>query len=213
MWGISVSAVVNVFMARTGNKIVKIERFYLDKQGKATTFPFEDEKAVAAKGAPIVGVTIEFINEKRSKPQRIYYVGTNVIDKELKNKMELITFIKSFPNKVGFMKSASYIPHNPEFEIVRKTIREETKAILQDDTGLPYREYMADGWDVKLFGKYAPPIADFRGFGFQPDLNQVFKKDSTIEKIDFTFGYHYVGSKETDKGRDSNTSILLCKKK
>lgn len=213
LWDKGVLPLVNVFMARTGNKIVKIERFYLDKEGKAIHFPLEDEKSVAAKGAPIVGITVEFINEKRSKPQRIYYVGTNVADGEMKKKMELATFIKSFKNKVTFIKSASYILHNTDFEVMRRLVLDDTKAVLQDDTGVRYSEYIKAGWDVKLFGKYSRPIADFGPYTYQPDVAEIFKKDSTIEKIDFTFGYHYIGSKETEKGRDSNTSLFLCKKK
>jgi hypothetical protein len=213
LWGKGVLPIVNVFMARTGNKIVKIERFYLDKEGKAIHFPLEDEKGEAAKGAPIVGITVEFMNEKRSKSQRIYYVGTDVADGKMKSKMELATFIKSFKNKVTFIKSASYILHNTDFEVMRRIVLDDTKAVLQDDTGVRYSEYIKSGWDVKLFGKYSRPIADFGLYAYQPDVAQIFQKDTTIEKIDFTFGYHYIGSKETEKGRDSNTSLFLCKKK
>jgi hypothetical protein len=208
LWGKGVLPIVNIFMARTSNKIVKIERFYLEKDGTAKHFPLEDEKGEAAKGKPIVGITIEFINEKRSKSQRIYYVGTDVADEKMKAKMELATFIKSFKNKVTFIKSASYILHNANFDIMRRIVLDNTKAVLQDDTGVRYSEYIKEGWKVKLYGKYARPIRDFGGFTFQPELDKAFKADSTVEKINFTFGYHWVGS----KGGESNTSLLLCEK-
>jgi len=207
LWGKGVLPLVNIFMARTGNKIVKIERFYLEKDGTPVNFPLEDEKAVAAKGKPIVGITIEFMNEKRSKPQRIYYVGTDVADEKMKAKMELATFIKSFKNKMAFIKSASYILHNTNFAIMRNIVLEDTKAVLQDDTGVRYEEYAKAGWDMKLFGRYARPVADFGGYTYQNDLAAAFKKDSTVQKINFTLGYHWKG------GENSNTSIMLCKKK
>ncbi len=207
LWGKGVLPLVNIFMARTGNKIVKIERFYLDKEGKPVNFPLEDEKAVAAKGMSIVGITIEFMNEKRKTPQRIYYIGTDVADEKMKSKMELATFIKSFKNKMSFIKSASYILHNTNFAVMRNIVLEDTKAVLQDDTGVRYEEYIKAGWDVKLFGRYARPVADFGGYTYQNDLAAAFKKDSSVQKINFTFGYHWKG------GENSNTSLMLCKKK
>ncbi|NJL15050.1 MAG: hypothetical protein HC913_19975 [Microscillaceae bacterium] len=35
LWGKGVLPIVNIFMARTGNQIVQMKRFYLDKEGKA----------------------------------------------------------------------------------------------------------------------------------------------------------------------------------
>lgn len=210
LWGKGVLPIVNIFMARTGNKIVKIERFYLDKEGKAIHFPLEDEKGTAAKGAPIVGITVEFLNEKRTKSQRIYYVGTDVADEKMKSKMELATFIKSFKNKVTFTKSASYIMHNTNFDIMRRIVVDDTKAVLQDDTGVRYEEFIKAGWDVKLYGVYGRPISDFGSYTYQNDLAKIYKEDKSIEKIDFTFGYHWIGTNRTGV---NNTSLLLGTKK
>jgi hypothetical protein len=198
LWGKGVLPIVNIFMARTGNQVVKIERFYLDKSGKPQFFPLEQEDAYKDK---LRGIMVEFLNEKKTKSQKIYYFGTNVQDNEMKNKMELVEFIKSFPDKIGFIKSASYILHNTDFAVIRNLLLDEASAILQDDTGIRYSVYKENAWDVKLYGKYARPIADFGAYTFQNDLNAAFKQDSTIKKLDFTYGYHW----KTD-----NTSVMLC---
>ena len=204
LWGKGVLPIVNIFMARTGNKIVKIERFYLEKDGTAKTFPLEDEKGVAAKGKEIVGITIEFINEKRTKTQRIYYVGSDVADEKMKSKMELVTFINSFKNKMAFIKSASYILHNTNFATMRNIVLQNTDAVLQDDTGVRYKDFVDGGWKVDLYGKYARAVADFGGYTYQPAAAEAFKKDSAVKKIDFTFGYHW----KTD-----HTSLFIARKK
>jgi hypothetical protein len=198
LWGKGVLPIINIFMARTGNQFVKAERFYLDKTGKPQFFPLTEEEGHKDK---LRGIMVEFLNEKKSKSQRIYYFGTDVADEKMKSKMELVEFIKSFPNKIGFIKSASYILHNTNFAIMRNLVLDETSAVLQDDTGIRYSVYLENGWEVKLYGKYARPIADFGGYTYQNDLNQAFLKDSTIKKLDFTYGYHW----KTDK-----TSVMLC---
>lgn len=201
LWGKGVLPLVNIFMARTGNQIVKIERFYLDKDGKPTFFALEDEKTGAGK---VKGIMVEFLNEKKTKSQKVYYFGTDVEDSKMQSKMELVSFIKSFPSKITFIKSASYILHNTNFQVMRDVVLNETSSVLQDDTGVRYSLFKELGWDVQLYGKYARPVADFGGYTFQNDLNQAFlaEKDK-VKPLNFTFGYHW----KTD-----NTSVLLCTK-
>ncbi len=200
LWGKGVLPVVNIFMARTGNQIVEMKRFYLDKEGKPTYFELEDEQTGKGK---LEGIMVEFLNEKKTKPQRVYYFGTDVQDDKMQSKMELVTFIKSFPSKITFIKSASYILHNTDFAVMRNIVLEDTQAILQDDTGVRYDVLTKAGWDVSLYGKYARPVADFGGYTYQTALRDAYQTGKDIKPLEFTFGYHW----KTD-----NTSLMLCKK-
>ncbi|OJJ17659.1 hypothetical protein BKI52_27750 [marine bacterium AO1-C] len=189
---------VAVFMARGGNKILSIQKVYIQKDGKPKYVAFDDNKYYPG----LKGVTIEFKNDNRDLPQRMYYFGTNFVDASMRSKGHLVKFIKSFANKMTFTKSASYLLHGYNFSTIRNIVLNNTSAVVQDDTGVPYRFYK-DQWNVKLYGKYARPVRDFK-YGFQRDLNQRFRTDKTIKPIDFTFGYHWW----TDK-----SSILVCRKK
>jgi hypothetical protein len=81
---------------------------------------------------------------------------------------------------------------------------EDTNIIFQDDTGVPYRDYVAAGnWDIKLYGKYARPIADFGNYTFQPDLRDAFKDSSKVTRINFPYGYHW---------RSDNASLLVARR-
>lgn len=200
LWGKGVLPIINIFLARTGNQIVKINRFYLEKDGKPTLVDLDK----ATPKDKLSGITIEFLNEKKEKSQKLWYVGTDVADEKMKSKMELVAFIKSFPSKITFIKSASYILHNTNFQVMRDLVVNDTEAVLQDDTGVRYEVFREKGWKIKLYGKYARPIADFGGYTYQPDLARAFQADSTIQPLKFTFGYHW----NTDK-----TSLLLCTKK
>ncbi len=200
LWGKGVLPIINIFMARTNNQIVEMKRFYLDKDGKPTFFKLEDEKTGKGK---LEGIMIEFLNVNKTKPQRVYYFGTDVQDDKMQSKMELVAFIKSFPQKITFIKSASYILHNTNFSVIRNIVLEDTDAILQDDTGVRYKVLAEKGWDITLYGKYARPVADFGAYTFQPALRDAYQTRNDIRPLDFTFGYHW----KTD-----NTSLLLCKK-
>lgn len=197
--GIGVFPIIEAFLARTNNEIVKTERFYLDADGKPQFFALEEE----GEAGRIEGIMIEFKNKSKEYSQKLYYIGTNVVEEEIKKKPELIAFIKSFPNKYTFVKSASYLLHGGEFVTMRDLILAETNAVLQDDTGIRYDVYQKEGWEVQLFGKYARPIADFGGYTYQPVLAQAFQTEEVLP-LDFTYGYHW----KTD-----NTSVLLAKKK
>jgi len=189
---------VAVFMARSGNKILSIQKVYVQKDGTPKYVAFDDTKYYPG----IKGVTVEFKNSQRDLPQRLYYFGTDFVDAAMRSKKHLVKFIKGFANKMAFTKSASYLLHGYNFSTIRNIILNNTSAVVQDDTGVPYRFYK-DKWKVKLYGKYARPIRDFK-YGFQRDLNQQFRTDKTVKPINFTFGYHWW----TDK-----SSILVCRKK
>ncbi len=197
-----VAPIINVFMARTGNKVISINKVFLDKDGKPTLKPLDDKK----ENVEVYGLAIQFINKDRKKPQTLYYFGTDVEDSKMKKKQNLENFIRSFPNKVGYLKSASYILFNPNFLTIKKLVMEETKAVLQDDTGVRFKDYMESGkWKVQLYGGYARPVADFGGYTYQPELAAEFKKDSLVKKLGFPYGYHW---KEVQK-----VSVLVARRK
>lgn len=201
LWGKGVLPLINIFLARKGNSIISMNRFYLDGEGKPQLIDLEDTKSYQGK---VTGITIEFINKDKAKAQRLYYFSQDVEDKQLAKLPELAKFVRSFDNKITFIKSASYILHNTNFVTMKELVL-ETDAILQDDTGVRYEELVEAGWKVQLYGKYAKPIADFGGYTYQPALQKAFttQKDK-VKSLNFTYGYHY---------KTGNTSLLFCIKK
>lgn len=191
--------ILAVFLARTGNDIINIQKVYLQKDGKTLDKPLGDKSSYLFSGLHII-----FKNPSREVTQHIYYFSVDVSDGAIAQRTDLQQFIKNIPNKATFIKSASYLLHTENFRTVRKLVLDESIAVLQDDTGVPYKHFLPTVWETKLYGKYAKPIADFN-YGYQPDLNQKFIQDaSNIKSIDFTFGYHWW----TDK-----SSILYFKRK
>ena len=188
---------MSIFLSRTGSKIVKVERIVFDTNGNRKVVPIT---VPTDKNRTLLH--IEFLAKGKANSQHIYYFGSDIQEKFVKQKKHFIDFIKSFDNKITLTKSASYLPHYEIFTTIRNIILDESSAVLQDDTGVPYRYYKKRGWNVQLYGKYAAPVSDFKS-GYQPALRDAFKTDKTVKKLNFTYGYHW----KTD-----NTSLLFCQK-
>ncbi|MCU0443899.1 MAG: hypothetical protein MUE85_03205 [Microscillaceae bacterium] len=179
--------ILAVFLARTDNEIIKIQKIFLEKSGKLTYTSL----GYQSKFNLVWGVCIEFKNKNKNSSQKLYYFGTDLANEAMTVKTELTKFIQSFGQKIALTKSASYLMHTANFTHIRDLILTDTQASLQDDTGVPYKYFIKAGWQAQLYGKYDKPIRDFN-YGYQPDLMQVYQQNQhSIPAIDFTFGYHW----------------------
>ncbi|TAE47785.1 MAG: hypothetical protein EAZ31_10645 [Cytophagia bacterium] len=188
--------ILSIFIKRFDNEILSIKKVFIEKNGKPTITSLSYQ----SKFNLVTGLQIIFKNKQKNKNQTVYYFSTDVQDNAMVNKPELLTFLQSFPEKSTFIKSASYLLHGANFSTMRNFILNNTKSVVQDDTGIPYQFYNQKNWYVQLFGKYARPVKDFN-YGYQTDLANRFNVDKTVKPINFTFGYHWW----TDK-----SSILKC---
>ena len=103
---------------------------------------------------------------------------------------------------IMFTKAASYCLHGENFSIFRD-ICLDSKAVLEDDTGIPYRFFKPEEWTVTLYGKYTKPIKDFT-YGFQTDLNKAFLVPNNVKPLPYAIGYHW---------SDSYSSLILAIRK
>ncbi|NJO91653.1 MAG: hypothetical protein HC831_23835 [Chloroflexia bacterium] len=65
-------------------------------------------------------------------------------------------YITQIGEKNTFMKSASYILHSNDFQILSDLILKQSKTIIQDDTGIPFSKLKNSGYSVKLLWKLFP---------------------------------------------------------
>ena len=87
---------------------------------------------------------------------------------------------------VTYFKAASYLMHDERFSQAREFFLTQSKVILQDDSGIPFR-YFAQGWSVRLFGSYDQPVSLFSTFR-QNDLRQAYATQPT-SPLPFGSGY------------------------
>jgi hypothetical protein len=97
-------------------------------------------------------------------------------------------WMSAYPGSVAYFKAASYLMHDPGFSGVREWVLGNCRAVVQDDSGIPFRYYDPGRWDVRLFGDYRAPIPLFAKHA-QADLRAAYEAGGG-SYIPFGSGYH-----------------------
>ena len=172
-----------VLMARMGYEIISIDFQTLNKEG---------EWVETEKRSPFV--SIRFFHPEENKEKTLYYLCTNLLDKEFDPNVQAMIDKINPDSTVSFVKSCSYCLHYGTFSQIREDILKHSFAVVQDDTGITYRTYVDRGWQTILYGTYTHPIDLFSSSVYQKALNDAYTTRKDIRPLGFRFGYNYKGS-------------------
>jgi hypothetical protein len=78
---------------------------------------------------------------------------------------------------------------------VRGFLLAHSKIILQDDSGISYRFFSKDKWNIRHYGRYVGPISRFKEYP-QPDLAKE-NAASAPAPLEFSFGYQWQPSRSS----------------
>ena len=135
------------------------------------------------------GIEIDFRSDADGSLHKLVYLSVNLSDSRLRDDPQFAAFVAGLKGAATFLKATSYMLHKPEFSIVRGQILSLSSAVLQDDSGVPYRLYAPPAWRVQLFGDYVRPYGSFRWLE-QPDLRRAYRTASP-QPLAFRIGYGY----------------------
>src|SRR4051812_37072652 len=155
--------ILYVFLARTGHTINNVQ--YVS--------------------SPAPGVKISFGN------QTLYYFKT-----DLSNGGGSAGFLRWCAQQrpgMSLIKAASYLMHEESFSNVRRFLLENSRVLVQDDSGIPFRYFGQAGWELDLYGHYDDVIPLFAG-KVQPDLVSAYASGHNTD-LGFAFGYHWQPAK------------------
>lgn len=172
--------VLYLFLARSGAEVLDATYFEVSAAGEARDKP-PGEKW----GPGIPGVRVRFQFPGRPL-QEMSYVRVDLSDEALSRQPGFLAWAGSFGPATGFLKAASFILHDKAFSRPRAFLLERCDAILQDDSGVPYRVLRKAGWELTCFGRYLPPRDPFQDHG-QPDLAEACAAQAA--PLDFVIGY------------------------
>ena len=148
-----------------------------------------------------VASALELVFERAGHaPQTVVYFRAQAEDKAIPQRPGVVPFLEHQAPFATFLKSASYLLHTGDFTIVRKLLLENSRLVLEDDSGIPLRFLKAPEWKVTFYGKYVKPIKDFN-YGYQQDMAQVYSDPKAVKPLTFSFGYHW---------SDGSASVLLA---
>jgi hypothetical protein len=206
-----------LFLARLDARIISVTRLDIAPDGELVPVPARVPSPAAgprgaAPAAPPAPVSDVLLQNATTVPavrivfagaggrtQELLYFRAFVDDGPLKRHPGVVKYLDSLKPYKTFIKSASYLFHDPTFVTVRNLVLRGSTLIVQDDTGVPYRYLKPADWDLRLYGKYAKPVKDFN-FGYQPDLSAVYARGQA-RPLPFSYGYHW---------RDGASAVIVA---
>lgn len=147
------------------------------------------------------GYEIKFYKDGETNQRTIYYLRLDASNTPMSEHLEFAYFIKTFPQKTCYLKSASYLLQDVDFTIVRKIITDQCDKIVQDESGIAYSLIKKD-YNVRLYGTYTRPMKVFSKFK-QEDLRQELANIHSTP-LPFKIGY---------ASQINESVIMACKRK
>ncbi|MBQ0050140.1 MAG: hypothetical protein KBT12_07920 [Bacteroidales bacterium] len=157
----------------------------------ATNCSFTQDGSIKADTMQTNLVELQFRRCGSSRLQRLFYLSadlsTSALDPLLQN---YIATTLPKHRAATLLKAASYIlRHDDTFGAIRQLILDHSIAILQDDSGIPYRCFDHRLWMLSLYGEYVKPRACFDADTYQPDLEHIYAVEPTVKPLPFHIGY------------------------
>jgi hypothetical protein len=172
-----------VFLARAGKTITDISFISLDPSGQARpAAPNEKGKSLTP------GVRITF-NAPEGTPQTLYYFTTDLSNEGIRSQPGFLKFCADQPHAASLLKSASYLMFENGFSTIREFLLNHSKAIVQDDSGIPVAAFDQSKWSLRFFGNYPGPIDLFKQY-FQANLLELYRQ-SNPAPLGFGIGYRW----------------------
>ena len=143
---------------------------------------------------------ISYFKEGDAKGKTLFYISTNLKDKHLEPDFVALMDGLDPATTASFVKSCSYCLHEDQYSKVRDGILAHSFAVVQDDSGIPYRFFDPAKWDVTLYGAYVHPLSAFGPDVYQKDLVKKYAEPG-IKPLTFSIGYN------------KNSSLIVARRK
>lgn len=175
-----VCPVITMLMALSNCDIVSIKFKDIDAEGKIVSTA--DKRNL---------LEIKFLNADKRREQTLYYFSSNVVDKSFDAHLKTYLDTTLPQHRVGtYMKAAAFLLHEDLFTTMRSYILNHSRAVVEDDSGIPYR-FFGEKFDVTLYGEYKRPSEEFGESAYQADLEKLYLEGADkIKKLPCRIGYN-----------------------
>jgi len=141
-------------LVRTGHTVLGFRYVRLNEAGQIVERT-ADYKAPTRYGNK--GLEIDFQTDADSSFHKLFYLSVNIADDRLRENTPFQAYLARLTGTVSMLKATSYMTHQPGFSMIREALLKNSWAILQDDSGLPYKAFDQAQWKVQLYGDYIKP--------------------------------------------------------
>jgi hypothetical protein len=182
---------VLLFMAARNNAQVLDVRYWVMKpDGTVREFPALEAPDLDPGSVRGVRITFEAAGAQEGRPKTLYYFRLNLYNQSFEKNGHFLAFLKGLAPLTTFMKSASYVMHDPHVSVARQFVLEQSRYVVQEDSGIPVKYFDPALWNIRFYGVYARPISIFSR-DYQEDLAAIYNADKNIKPLPFGFGYHF----------------------
>lgn len=171
--------IMSIFLARSGQYLKSFEFFELQKDGTLKSLGHNSKGADAVK--------IEFSPLRVEKTKTLYYFSSDLSDGGF-DKTGFGTWLATQPKGFAYLKAASFLMHDSWFSKVRTHLLENSTQIVEDDSGIPFRFFDPEIWQINLYGTYNGPIDLFAEY-YQADMRSAYRQGSN--PLPFGTGYKW----------------------
>jgi hypothetical protein len=179
------------FMAREKTRILDVEYWFMGPDGTIQeAHGLENGKASPPGAVPGVRILFESEGSPGNKPQTLYYFRLNLYDRTFRRNSHFITFLQSFGPLITFMKSAAYVMFDRQASTARQFVLDQSRYVLQEDSGIPFRYFDPSVWSLQFYGTYSKPISIFKN-DYQADLARIYGTGRDIKPLPFGIGYRF----------------------
>jgi len=173
-------------LVRTGHTVQGFRYVRLDEAGQVIGRT-PDYKAATRYGNK--GLEIDFETAADSSLHKLFYFDVNLSNERLREDKPFQLYLSRLTDTVTMLKATSYMPHQAGFSMIREALLKNSYAILQDDSGLPFKAFAPDQWKLQLYGDYSKPYGSFRWLE-QPGLRAAYQANGP-KPLPMHVGYGY----------------------
>jgi hypothetical protein len=188
--------VLEILLAKSGARVTEVVAVSCDKGGGIAVG--------GGKGTP--GVRLRF--NRGGGQQTLFYFAADLSNGGLQAHDGVLRFCERLGKGQSLLKAASYLPHEAGFSRIREWLLANSRTIVQDPSGIPFREIDPNQWRIQLWGNQGKPIELFAKYQ-QPQLENALAAAARPE-LPFGFGYQHLPANAVmivaERQRTSTTS-------
>jgi hypothetical protein len=177
-------------LARINAQVLDVRYWVMKPDGTIQNFPAIGTTDLDSASIQGVKITFATAGAQAGYPQTLYYFRLNLYNGSFDRNRHFLSFLKGLAPLTTFMKSASYVMFAPLVSAARQFALDESRYVIQEDSGIPVKYFDPALWNVRFYGVYDKPISIF-SHNYQDDLARIYKADKNIKPLGFGFGYHY----------------------
>ncbi|MBK9654988.1 MAG: hypothetical protein IPO66_05745 [Rhodanobacteraceae bacterium] len=177
-----VTPILMLLLARSGYQVDQVVGVYLATDGRLCARDFTERVDNA-------GVEVRYHKSGEQQLRTLVYLRVDLSNDGLAAAPGYARYVRQAYVAASYLKSASYLMHTREFSAIRQLLLEVSPALLEDDSGVPLREFSPEHWQWTFYGRYQSAASGFGGHT-QPDLRQAFV-DAAPAALPFWIGYRH----------------------